>query len=205
MIALRRATSSALLLLALTIAAPMPLVAVASAADHQEAAAHHEAGHHAPTVGDLLFPAINFAVYLVIVVRYVIPAMREFLRRRRADIVEAKAESESALTQAERALAASKSRLAALAAESNAIRQDLVAIATRQGERVKTQAEETGARRLADASLLAEQERRRALDALRADLAKAAADLAEGKIRGALTVDDQRSFVQQFLKEAAVR
>ena len=204
MTTLRRAVWSALLVLTLAIAAPVPLVAIAGAAEHG-AAEHHEAGHHAAGVGDLLFPAINFAVYLVIVVRYVIPAMREYLRRRQADIVQAKAESEAALTQAERALAASKGRLAGLAAERDAIRQDLIAIATRQGERLKSQAEETGTRRLADASLLGEQERRRALATLRADLAKAAADLAQEKIRGALTAADQRAFVQQFLKEAAAR
>jgi hypothetical protein len=28
-----------------------------------------------------LFPAINFAIYLVIVVRFVVPAMRDYLRR----------------------------------------------------------------------------------------------------------------------------
>lgn len=171
---------------------------------HGQAAAHHEE-HHAAGVGDLLFPAVNFTIYLFIVVRFVIPAMREYLRRRHSEMVALQAESSSTRARAERDLTAAKARLGSLAAETEGIRQDLVAIATRQGERVKAQAEETGARRLADAALLAEQERRRAFAGLRSELASAASDLAETRIRGALTADDQRSFVEQFLKEASSR
>lgn len=180
---------------------------VPAADDHHGAATEHGAAaeHHHPGVGDLLFPAINFAIYLFIIVRFVIPAMREYLRRRHSDLVSLQAESSSALARAESALAAAKARLASMGSEADGIRQDLVAIATRQGERLKAQAEETGARRLADAALLSEQERRRAFAALRGDLARAASEIAETRIRAALTSDDQRSFVQQFLKEARTR
>lgn len=174
------------------------------AANHGEE--HHgDAHHHAPAVSDLLFPAINFAIYFVIIVRFLIPAMREFLRRRRADVVQAEAEGGAALARAEQDLAAKKARLAGLKAEADSLRQDLVAVATRQGERVVAQAEESGKRRVADAALLAEQESRRALGEVRAELAREAANLAEQRIRTALTAADERSFVQQFLKEAATR
>lgn len=174
--------------------------------DVQHGEEHHgDAHHHAPALSDLLFPAINFAIYLVIIVRFVIPAMREFLRRRRADVVQAEAEGSAALARAEQDLAAKKNRLAGLKAEAESLRQDLVAIATRQAERVVAQAEESGKRRVADAAILAEQESRRALGEVRAELAREAANLAEQRIRTALTADDQRTFVQQFLKEAAAR
>jgi F0F1-type ATP synthase membrane subunit b/b' len=198
------------LLLVFAVLSHGPLAVTASAVteDHHEAAAeHHEEGghHHAPSIGDLLFPAINFAIYLVIVVRFVIPAMREYLRRRRADVVQLESEAGAALTRAQANLAASKARVAGLKKEADGVRQDLVTIATRQAERLKSQAEEMGARRLADASLLAEQERRRALAGLRAELAEAATELAESRLQGALTSDDQRAFVQQFLKDASAR
>lgn len=164
---------------------------------------HHDAHeHHAATLSDLFIPAINFSIYLFIVIRYVIPAMREYLRRRHGDIVQAESESAAALAKAEQSVANSKARLAGLQNEANAIRQDLVAIATRQGERLVAQAEESGKRRLADAALVAEQERRRALADVRAEVAAKAAAIAEGRIRSALTADDQRTFVQQFLKDA---
>jgi len=184
-----------------------PLAVAAAADPHHEATAEHghDAEHHAPGLDQLLFPAINFAVYFFIVVRFVIPAMREFLRRRHSDLVESQAESAAALTRAEAELAASKARLAGLQDEAEGIRHDLVTIANRQSERLKAQAEETGARRLADATLLAEQERRRAMVKLRSDLAQAATRIAEDRVRNALTPDDQRSFVQAFLREAGTR
>ena len=205
MIALRRVLAMALLAAVLTVASPFRVVATAAEDHHEASAAHEGSGHHTPSVGDLMFPAINFAIYLVIVVRFIVPAMRDYLQKRHADMVEAEAESNAQLTRAQTDLAASQARLAQLPKEADDIRQDLIAIATRQGERLKAQAEDSGARRLADASLLAEQERRRALDGLRADLATSAAGLAEGRIRSALTSDDQRLFVQQFLKDAIAR
>lgn len=221
MTALRAMLSTGAFLIALSFAitpvflAASPVVAAdthhEAAAGHGEDAAHHDAEahgdahHHAPALGDLLFPAINFAIYLVIVVRFVIPAMREFLRRRRVDVVQAESEGSAALARAEQDLAAKKERLAGLRAEADGLRQDLVAIATRQGERLTAQAEESGKRRVTDAALLAEQEGRRALSEVRAELAREATGLAEQRIRAALTPDDQRTFVQQFLKDAAAR
>ena len=190
-------------------AAGTPIVAAEDAGDAHHAAAaaeHHDAhndAHHEAALSDLFIPAINFSIYLFIVIRYVIPAMREFLRRRHADIVQEASESSAALAKAEQSLTNSKARLARLHTESDAIRQDLVVIANRQAERLLAQADESGKRRLADAALVAEQERRRALADIRAEIATKATDLAEGRIRTALTADDQRTFVQEFLKDAS--
>jgi F-type H+-transporting ATPase subunit b len=169
---------------------------------HHGVAAQHEEPP-APSLGELFIPAINFSIYLFIVVRYVIPAMREYLRRRHADIVREASESSASLAKAEQTVASSKARLAGLQTEADAIREDLVVIANRQAARVLAQADESGKRRLADATLVAEQERRRALADIREEVAAKATALAETRIRAALTVDDQRSFVQQFLKDAS--
>ena len=207
MSAVRRKLSLGFLALLLAIGTRSSLYAATAAAPdvHHDATAHHEAGHHAASLKDLFFPAINFSIYLFIVVRYVVPAMQEYLRRRRADIVQADSESSAALARAEQSVAVGKARLASLKAEADGIREDLIAIATRQAARLIAQAEETGGRRLADASLVAEQERRHALAGVRADIATAAAALAERQILAALTPDDQRTFVQQFLKDATAR
>jgi F-type H+-transporting ATPase subunit b len=186
----------------LTMTVPSLVHATEEAGGSHGEASEHSAEHHVPSVGDLLLPTINFALYFFIVVWFIIPAMREYLRRRHDDVVEAATTSRNALTRAEETMAASKKRLAALQSEADAIRQDLVAIANRHAERVVAQAEETGKRRVADAALVAEQERRRALSEIRVEVADAAATLAERRVRGALTADDQRAFVQQFLKDA---
>ncbi len=176
--------------LSLTVVAPL----VAAAAEAEEA--------HAASIGDLVFPAINFAIFAVILVGYVIPAMREYLRRRAEDAANAAAAARTALAEAEAAIGAVRTRAGGVAKERDAIRDDLVAAATRQAERIRQQAEETGKRRLADAGLVAEQERRRALLEVRAEIAALATAQAESRLRATVSSDDQRSFAQQFLKDA---
>lgn len=160
---------------------------------------------HAPSIGELLFPAINFAIYAVIVVRYVIPALREYLRRRSSDVAAAAAEARAALSAAEEARTAAKTRRAAIAAECENVRRDLEIVANRQAERLQAGAEATGKRRVADAAVVADQERRRAFDNVRAEIATLATEIAESRIRSALSDSDQRAFVEGFLKDAPSR
>jgi F-type H+-transporting ATPase subunit b len=171
-----------------------PVLALASEAGH--------GAHQAPSIGELLFPVINFSIYLAIVVVYVVPAVREYLRQRHAQIVAAADEAKTALADAERALAAATNRLGTIEEECTGLRDDVVATATQQAVRLHEQARASGERRLRDAGLLAEQERRRALGDVRAEIAGLATRLAEERIRAALGPDDQRAFVDQFLKEA---
>src|SRR4051794_37268765 len=76
--------------------------------------AAHAAEHHAPSISELLFPAINFAIFLFIIVQYVTPAMRDYLRRRHDDIATAAREAAAALADAERAVTTVRVRLAAI-------------------------------------------------------------------------------------------
>jgi F-type H+-transporting ATPase subunit b len=166
-----------------------------------------EEAHHGPaaSVSELLYPAINFAIFAVILVRYVVPALREFLRRRAEDIVSAAATSRTLLTEAEALLAVARARANGVASERETIRTDVVTAATQQAARLHDEAEETGRRRLADAALVAGQERRRALEEVRAEIAALATSLAESRLRAALSSDDQRRFVQEFLEDAPSR
>ena len=163
----------------------------------------HGEHHHVPSIGELFFPAINFSIYLAIVIIYIIPAIRQYLSERHDQIVASATEAKSALTIAEQAAADARARLAQVDAECATLHDDLVNAATQQGERGRAEAQATGERRVKDAGLLAEQERRRALENVRAEIAAMAVGLAEDRIRKALGPDDQRTFVQQFLREAA--
>jgi F-type H+-transporting ATPase subunit b len=173
------------------------------AAEGEAEEVHHDA--HAVSVSELLFPAINFAIFAVILVKYVVPALREYLRRRADDIVSAAASARTLLAEAETLISAARARFSGVASEREAIRNDLVTAAKRQAERLHEQAEETGKRRLADASLVAEQERRRALEEIRAEIATLATSLAESRLRAVLSSDDQRVIVRQFFEDAPTR
>jgi F0F1-type ATP synthase membrane subunit b/b' len=80
-----------------------------------------------------------------------------------------------------------------------------MAAATRQAERLQVDAVTSGKRRVADAGMVADQERQRALAAVRAEIAALATEMAESRLRTLLSPDDQRAFVQQFLKDAPRR
>jgi F-type H+-transporting ATPase subunit b len=167
--------------------------------------AGHGGEHHVPSIADLTFPVINFTIYLFIVFKYLVPALREYLRRRREDVEQLVAGATASLDEAKRALADARQALAAIATETTAIKSDIVAAAETAATRLRAQAEETGRRRVADAQLLAEQERRRAIAELRAEIATLATATAEERIRGALSPNDHRAFVEQFLAEAPAR
>ena len=192
----------ALLALGLLLAVPLKVTGTEGSDAHHEAAVAHESAEHAEHATPIWYSVFNFTIYCIIIVRYVIPAMREALQRRQSDLTTAQAEASDALTRAEQQVAAKRAQLAALPSEADGIRRDLVAVAERQAQRLVAQAEETGKRRLADAALVAEQERRRALEEVRAEVAGLATGLAERSIRAKLTTDDQRTFVRRFLKDA---
>jgi len=186
------------------VCAPAALTLLPAAVLAVEGGAHH-AEHHAPGLDTLLFPVINFALFAFIIARYVVPAIRQYLQQRREQIVAAAGSATTALAEAERRVSAASDRLAHVEVEGAAIREDLITTARQQSERLREIAEETGARRLTDAGLLAEQERWRALGDVRAEVAALATRLAEERIRGALGPDDQRAFVAQFLRDAVAR
>jgi len=184
-----------------------PALAVATLLSCHASAAEEAAhgGHHVPSVGDLLFPTINFAIFLYIVVRFLVPAVREYMRRRRDEIVSDVQAARDALSNAERTLASAKERLSVLEAEAESVRNDLLAVAARQTERLHASAEESGKRRVKDARLLAEQERRRALQMIRGETAALATRIAERRIRATLSPDDHRAFVRQLLEDVTAR
>jgi F-type H+-transporting ATPase subunit b len=190
---------------ALAVAVALPIVTVARALAEEGGHGGHAAEHHAPGIGDLLFPAINFAIFVVIIVRFVVPAAREYLRRRHEDVTTAAQEAATALSAAERAAMEIRARLAAIATESETIKGDLVTIASGQADRTLAQAAEAGKRRVRDAELLAEQERRHALAEVREETAARATSLAEARIRAAVSPQDQAVFVREFLAAAPAR
>jgi F-type H+-transporting ATPase subunit b len=185
--------------------AALALVDTATLRASESSAEEHEAHEHAPSIGELLFPAINFAIFVVIIVKYVVPALRDYLQRRLHDITEATAAASAALAEAEAAMSTVRARQASVATDRTTIAGDIVTAATRQAERLLQQADETGKRRVADAALVGAQERRRALDEVRAEVAALATNLAQSQLRSMLSADDQRAFVQQFLEEAPRR
>ena len=50
-------------------------------------AASHGAEHHAPSITEVIFPALNFLIYAFIIVKYALPPVRSYLKSRREEVI----------------------------------------------------------------------------------------------------------------------
>jgi len=162
--------------------------------------------HHAATASaslwDLLFPTINFALFVGLLVWQARPQVRAMF----VDRAKALREQLAAGT-------AARARAAALRAELEREIADLPALRTRLTQEMRARADDE-IRRLLEAArasaerirtetaLLGEQELRAARDALRAEVAAEATRRAGELIKGALQPDDQRRFLDEFVQSA---
>lgn len=156
---------------------------------------------HAASVTQLIFPLINFLLFLYLLKRFLLPWIKGYLRSRREAIIAAVVEAEEGKRRAEAVVRGYHDRLERLNETSREIRETL----RREGEREKAKlirkAEETAAKVKADANFLAEQEVKVALQRLREEIARTARATAEGFIRRHLTSADQNRWVDNFLRE----
>ncbi len=159
------------------------------------------AAHHA-TVGDLLWPALNFAIFVAVLVRFLRPAAVEYFRARAARLREALQAGARAGAEAE-ALRATLARdvenLPALRAQ---LRADLRATAEREREALLALGRTAAERMRSDARLLAEHEFAAARAALRAEVIEEAVRQATALIRQAIRPEDQERFVREFVAGA---
>src|SRR5215813_9127181 len=107
-----------------------------------QAWAAEEAAHEAPSISELLFPLLNFLLYVYLIKRLVIPALRVFLRSRRPQVVTAIEGAAERKRKAEAMFKDYQGRLVRLRQE---IQEIELSIRT-EGEREKTQLLEEGAR-----------------------------------------------------------
>lgn len=173
-------------------------LAVAPVAMASEPAHHQGAGI---PIGPLVFSAINLLIFIGILARFVLPAVRDWVRDRRASVVKAledaaraKAEALSLRTQWEARLAAIDQTIAEMRAQS---RLD----AERERDRILATAQKTAESIRKDAERAAAYEVRRTQQLLRAELVKQAVRLAEDAARTTWSPTDQQRFVGDFLKQ----
>ena len=165
------------------------------------AASAVEAEEHAASVGELIFPLVNFLIFLYLIKRFVLPLARDYLKSRREGIAQSIREADEAKQRADALLRDYKNRLARLAEEIQAIREALRAEGEREKAKLLAEAKEIAERIKADADFLAEQEVRLARQELRREIVDAARAAAEKLIQNNLTVADQKRMVAEFLSE----
>lgn len=155
--------------------------------------------HHEPSIGDLLWPVVNFSLFLVLLWRFAWPVVKAATADRRSKIETEIGEASSAHAEARAALdgieavrageaAAREQILADLRAEAERDRANLVEAARRAGERMRE-----------DARRLGESEGARAVLEIRRTVATEAARRAEEELRRTVGEAEQRRFVAEFL------
>jgi F-type H+-transporting ATPase subunit b len=166
------------------------VVPVAWAAGESEA--------HSSSVIDLVFPLINFLIFVYLAKRYAIPPIKEYLKQRREGIISAVAEANEAKNRAEKYLQTYKTLLNNLEAETEKLRQRLRAEGEREKARIIAAAQEFAAKLKADTDFMAEQEMKMARQQIREELANLAEEAAERVIARQLTDHDQDRLIDDF-------
>lgn len=155
---------------------------------------------HAASIVQLVFPLINFLIFVYVLKRFGLPVVKEYLGSRRAEISSALREADEAKRRAEAAAGDYRDRLAGLEEEANKIRDELRDEGDREKARLVREAEELASRIKADADFLAEQEVKSARRELREELARTAQAAAEKLVERHLTPADERHLAEEFLR-----
>ncbi|HEY3301906.1 MAG TPA: ATP synthase F0 subunit B [Candidatus Binatia bacterium] len=159
------------------------------------------AEEHAASVTELVFPLINFLIFLYLIKRFGLPLVGDYLRSRREGIAASIREADEAKQRADALARDYKSRLARLAEETRGIRESLRAVGEREKAKLLAEAQEIAARIKSDADLLAEQEVRLARQGLRREIVDVARAAAEKIIQQNFSAADQKRMVAEFLTE----
>jgi F-type H+-transporting ATPase subunit b len=176
----------------LAIALGAPSAAFASEAGHAE---------HAPSIGTLALPIVNFAIFAFILWRYAWPAVRSALADRQKSVRREIDEAEVAHREARAALES----IEALRARSREDGERLVAEIREEAEAragaLLTQARQTADRIRRDAEILGAQEGERAAHAIRREIADRIVARATELVRQRFGESEQRRAVTEFLSE----
>ncbi len=160
-----------------------------------------EAEEHAASVGELLFPLINFLIFLYLIKQFVVPLARDYFKSRREGVAQSIREADEAKQRADALARDFRNRLAKLAEEIRAVRELFRDEAEKEKAKLLAEAGEIAERIKADADFLGEQEVRLARQELRREIVDAARAAAEKIIRENVTAEDQKRMVAEFLSE----
>ncbi len=156
---------------------------------------------HAASVFDLVFPVINFLLFVYLLKRAGGDTIRNYLQERRAQVISALDAAAAAKAEADRLHAELRERLGQVQEEAENLRRDLCASAELQRDRRLKGARDAVARIKKDAQLVAEQEVRAATAALRDETVNAAVAETVALLRRQIRDADQERFLGDFVRE----
>ncbi len=179
----------------------LSIAALALAATPVWAAGGGHGEHHGVPWATLFFSTVNIVIFLVLMSRTLVPALRRMAQERHDRIVAELGEAAAVRAEAQALKEEWERRLAALDGTLAQMRTDAEADAKRERDRILAAAEATAARIRRDAQQAAESELRQLKAQLRGELTQQAIRLAENTVRAQWTPADQQRFVGEFLQQ----
>ena len=173
-----------------------PLVIGAAEEDHEG-----HGGHAGGSPQELIFPVINFLLFVFVLRKYVLPAVREALRKRRDTIVRALNEAKKAKDEAQALRQEYEQKLAGLAAEQERLRQQALVDAEHEKQRILEEARNMAERARREVQQTAQREVAEARRILQQEVAEQAVRLATELVRARLTPNDQGRLIQDLVQE----
>lgn len=164
------------------------------------AAAAHSSDGHLPSMTSLIFPLINFLIFVFLIYRFALPAIKRALLSRREEILGAVYSADESLEKAEKTLRSYRDRLAGADEETKSLLESLREEGEREKAKILRDAEELAVKIKADADFVSQQEIKVARQQIRDEIARIAHETAENVIRSNLRPVDQERFVEQFLQ-----
>lgn len=173
---------------------------LAASGVHAASEAHEAAGGaHAPSLWLLGVQVLNAAILLFILVRFAGPALRDYFQSRSQQIRESIEGAQAQLREAEAEIAELRGRLEAFEGESGLLVEAAAEAAEGDRARMLERASATAQRLREDAERVADAEIVRARQALRAEAARLATELAGQLLREEATREDDARMVGEFV------
>lgn len=156
---------------------------------------------HGASITEIIFPLINFLIFVYLIKRFLVPLIQGHVRSRREEILTAVKEADEGKKRAEETVREYQSRLARLAKETGEIQEMVRKEGEAEKSRLLQEAKELSVRMKQDADFLVEQEIKIARHQLRREIARRAQEAAESAIQRHLTGADQKRLVEDFMAE----
>jgi F-type H+-transporting ATPase subunit b len=163
-------------------------------------AAEEHAGSHASADGLWLLVrhALNLAILVFLLVRFVLPVVRDSMRLRAEKLREQIGSARTALEAAQRELRQLRAQLERTGDDARDLLADAERAAEAEQQLALRRAAESAEQLRSDARRIADQEIQRARELLQAEAAALATELAAGLLRERLGPDDDRRLFDEF-------
>ncbi len=160
-----------------------------------------ESEAHGPNWNLLFFQVLNATILAIVLVKFAGPALRSYLQQRSSDIRQAIEGAQEKLREAEAEVAELRGRLDSFEGEAEGLVAGVAEAAEAEGARVQERAQASAERIREDARRVADSEIERARQALRAEAAKLAIEIAGEMLSEQTTPEDDERLVREFTDE----